>query len=214
MRRGCLLHFQPARCTPCNVFAWSVIVPHEVESSRVLPPPPLPRRFVDWTLRHGRLLWAVALLVAVPASLRAASLYRNLRSDIEELLPRDAPSVRAIQELREHMAGLQYLGVVVEAQPGSDILAGQRLLDDLAARVRQYPPSLVTGVRVGFEAERDFVERHAAILLAFDDLPPMSRSCGRSRRVTTCARHTARCLASRPIRTPALTPVADCTMVQ
>jgi len=60
-------------------------------------PGPTTQRFVAWTLRHGRLLWALAILVAIPASLRTAQLYRNLRSEIEELLPREAPSVVAVQ---------------------------------------------------------------------------------------------------------------------
>jgi predicted RND superfamily exporter protein len=135
-------------------------------------PDPLTGRYVAWTLRHGRLLWIVAALLAVPAGLRTASLYRNLRSDVEELLPRDAPSVLAIKELRQRMAGLQYLGVVVEAdaRAGGDVHAGERLLDDLAARVRRYPSELVNGVRVGYETERAFIERHGAMLLALPDL--------------------------------------------
>ena len=64
-------------------------------------PGPITRRFVAWTLRHGKLLWALALLLAIPAAWRTATLYRHLRSDIEELLPRDAPSVVAIEELRQ-----------------------------------------------------------------------------------------------------------------
>jgi predicted RND superfamily exporter protein len=130
------------------------------------------RRFVAWTLRHGRVLWALAALLAVPAAWRTASLYRNLRSDVEELLPRDAPSVLAIHELRARMAGLQYLGVVVEvdARAGGSIAAGERFLDELAARVRAYPPELVSAVRVGFRTEHEFIEQHAAMLLRLGDL--------------------------------------------
>ncbi len=125
-----------------------------------------------WTLRHGRLLWILAALLAVPAAWRTASLYRNLRSDVEELLPRDAPSVIAVQELRARMAGLQYLGVVVEvdARAGGSIAAGEGLLDELATRVRAYPPELVSAVRVGFQQEHDFIEKHAAMLLPLGDL--------------------------------------------
>jgi predicted RND superfamily exporter protein len=130
------------------------------------------RRFVARTRRHGRLLWALAALLAVPAAWRTASLYRNLRSEVEELLPRDAPSVLAIQELRTRMAGLQYLGVVVEvdARAGGSIAAGEALLDELAARVRAYPPELVSAVRVGFQTEHAFIEQHAAMLLPLSDL--------------------------------------------
>src|SRR6516225_7468421 len=133
-------------------------------------PGPRTRRFVAWTLRHGKLLWALAVLLAIPAAWRTVTLYRNLRSDIEELLPRDAPSVVAIDELRHRMSGLQYLGVLVEVGRPDHLPDAERLLDDLAARVRGYPKSEVSDVRTGFSAERAFVERHAASLVELEDL--------------------------------------------
>jgi predicted RND superfamily exporter protein len=133
-------------------------------------PGPLTRRFVSWTLRHGRVLWAVAALLTLPAASRTVHLYSNLRSEVEELLPRDAPSVVAIQELRHRMSGLQYLGVVVDVGSAERLPAGERMLDDLAARIRKYPRQLVSGVRTGFQAERDFVEKHGGMLLELGDL--------------------------------------------
>src|SRR5258708_4880153 len=62
-------------------------------------PGPGSRAFVDWTLRWGGWLWAVAIAVAIPATWRTAQLYMHLRSEIEQLLPNNAESVRAIDEL-------------------------------------------------------------------------------------------------------------------
>jgi predicted RND superfamily exporter protein len=121
-------------------------------------------------VRHGKLLWVLALLLAVPASWRTATLYRHLRSEIEELLPRSAPSVVAVDELRHRMAGLQYLGVLVDVGSPDRLAAGERFLDDLAAHVRHYPQNEVSDVRTGFASERAFVESHAAALLDLEDL--------------------------------------------
>ncbi|MBC8131677.1 MAG: MMPL family transporter, partial [Deltaproteobacteria bacterium] len=128
---------------------------------------------MSWTLRHGRWLWLAAFVLAVPAAWRTMHLYANLRSDVEELLPRDAPSVKAIDELRSRMPGLQFLGVIIDAGPNAapDQMKGAgRFIDDLAARVRQYPRSLVGGVRLGFAAERAFIEAHAPLLVELVDL--------------------------------------------
>ena len=133
-------------------------------------PSPLVRRFVAWTLRRGKLLWALALLAAIPAAMRTASLYRHLRSDLEELLPRDAPSVVAIAELRQRMPGLQHLGVLVEVRDAAQLPGADRFLDDLAARVRAYPAHEVSEVRTGLATERAFVEAHAANLMELADL--------------------------------------------
>jgi hypothetical protein len=121
------------------------------------------RAFVAWTVRNGWLLWLVAVLLAVPATVRTVSLYRHLRSEVEELLPRESRSVRALDEMRKRIPGLEYLGVVVDTGRAENIPAGERFLDDLAARIGAYPPGMVREVRTGSGAERKFVEDHAPL---------------------------------------------------
>jgi predicted RND superfamily exporter protein len=127
-------------------------------------------RFVDWTLRWGAWLWAAAIVVAIPATWRTASLYVHLRSELEQLLPGTAPSVVALGELRARMPGLQHLGVVVDSGTAGDLPAANRLIDDLAARIRAYPPDLVRTVRTGDAGERRFVEDHAPLYMNVEDL--------------------------------------------
>ena len=128
------------------------------------------RAFVAWTLKHGRLLWLVALVLAVPATLRTATLYTHLRTEAEELLPRDAPSVMALDELRARIPGLLFLGVVVDTGDAANLPAGERLIDDLAARIRSYPPELATRVRVGDAEESAFLEKNGPLFLDLADL--------------------------------------------
>ncbi|HEX8796467.1 MAG TPA: MMPL family transporter [Polyangiaceae bacterium] len=133
-------------------------------------PGPRTRAFVDFTLRWGRWLWAIAILLAIPAGWRTAQLYVHLRSDMEELLPKSAPSVVALDELRARMAGIQHLGVVVDAGSADRLPAAERFLDDLATRVRAYPPDLVRSVRTGDSEERKFIEDHAPLYVELADL--------------------------------------------
>ncbi len=128
------------------------------------------RAFVGWALRYGRLLWAIAALLSLPALGRTAWLYAHLRSDLEELLPRDSPSVVALDELRRRVGAHQYLGIVVDFGSPSNAAAAERFVDDLAARVRTYPPTLVSDVRSGDQAERAFLDRHGALYLDVGDL--------------------------------------------
>jgi predicted RND superfamily exporter protein len=129
-----------------------------------------PAQFVAWTIRHGRTLWLVALLLAVPATARTVWLYAHLRSDLEELLPRDSPSVVAIDEIRQRAGGHQYLGVVVDAGSTQNIRAAERFLDDLAARVRSYPANLVASVRTGNQEERAFADEYGPLYMDVADL--------------------------------------------
>src|SRR5271155_2518324 len=121
------------------------------------------RAYVAWTLEHGWLLWAIALALAVPATWRTVWLYGHLKSDLEELLPRESPSVRALDELRARLQGMQYLGVVVDTGRSEDLASGERLIDDLAARIRAYPPDMVREVRTGSAVEKTFLEHHAPL---------------------------------------------------
>jgi predicted RND superfamily exporter protein len=133
------------------------------------------RAFVAWTLRHGWLLWALALTLAVPATVRTVSLYRHLKSDLEELLPRESKSVRALDEMRARLPGLQYLAVVVDTGRPENVPAAERFLNDLAARIREYPRELVREVRTGNQAERKFVETHAPLYVDVADLREVLR---------------------------------------
>ncbi len=128
------------------------------------------RAFTLWTLRWGAWLWAAALVLAVPATWRTAELYSRLRSELEQLLPSNAPSVRAIDELRERLPSLQYLGVVVDFARDENLQPAERMLDDLAARLRRYPPDLVKAVRTGDAVERKFIEDHAPLYMDMADL--------------------------------------------
>jgi uncharacterized protein len=133
-------------------------------------PHPLAHAFVAWVLRHGKWIWLLAVLLAVPAAYRTVSLYVHLRSEIEELLPRRSPSVGAIDELRARMPGLQHLSVIVDTGSPDKLAQGEAFLDDLAAKIREYPPRSVSQVRTGNEAERKFLEDHAPLYIDVSDL--------------------------------------------
>jgi predicted RND superfamily exporter protein len=134
-------------------------------------------RFVRWALRHSLALWLGAIALAVPSTVALVRLYKNLTSEVEELLPRNAPSVTAVDELRQRLPGLSTLGVVVAASNPAELAAAERLVDDLAARVRAYPPALVRAVKTGAEAaaERRFLAAHLPLFVEVDDLVEIRR---------------------------------------
>lgn len=137
---------------------------------RTAEPGPRVRAFVRFVLRRGALIWILAIALAVPATMRAAGLYLRLRSDIEELLPRRAPSVAALDELRARMPGLRYLGIVIDTGTADNVPAAEKFIDDLSARVNAYPSTLVARVKTGVQEERQFLESHAPLYMDLGDL--------------------------------------------
>jgi predicted RND superfamily exporter protein len=123
------------------------------------------RRYTEWLLRHARVVLLVAGVLALVTGVRAAMTYANLKSDLEELLPTKAPSVAALAEARKRLPGLRHLGVVVDTGGRANTPAALRFLDDLAGRIRAYPPDVVADVRTGVARERHFFETFGLQLL-------------------------------------------------
>src|SRR5688572_24178766 len=92
-------------------------------------------RYVAFLLAHGRWVLVAAGLLAVLASVRTVQTYANLKSDLEELLPANAPSVTALDLARKRLPGLRHLGVVVDTRRPENADAALRFLSDLERRV-------------------------------------------------------------------------------
>jgi predicted RND superfamily exporter protein len=116
-------------------------------------------------MNHWRWLLAAAAVLLILSGYRTALTYGSLRSDLEELLPKSAPSVSAIAELRRRLPGIRSLGVVIELDDPTRAAEAERFLERLADRVRTYPPELVRSVRLDSYAERAFAERYALQLM-------------------------------------------------
>lgn len=138
-------------------------------------------RFARWLLRRRALVLAAALIITVISGARMGLTYAALRSNLEELLPAGAPSVAAIDEARARLPGLRYLGVVVDTGSADNMPKARQFLDDLAARIRAYPPGLVTQVRLDVKAERRFAETYALQLMDPADVKELREAVERRR---------------------------------
>jgi hypothetical protein len=127
-------------------------------------------RYVAWLVRRRVVVLVLAAVVAAVAGYRTVRTYAALRSDLEELLPVTAPSVQALDVLRARLPGIRHLGVVVDTGGKRNVAAANRFLDDLAKRIRHYPPHLVGAVRTDVDTERRFIETYLLQLMAPADV--------------------------------------------
>jgi predicted RND superfamily exporter protein len=121
-------------------------------------------------MRRWRIVLTCAALLLAVMGYRTALTYGSLKSDLEELLPASAPSVGAFAELRRRLPGIRSLGVVIELDNAERVADAQRFLEQLAERVRGYPPELVRSVRSDTLPERRFAERYALQLMEPGDV--------------------------------------------
>jgi uncharacterized protein len=138
-------------------------------------------RLALWSLRHKKWVLIVAAVLGVVASWRTVLTYKALKSDLEELLPESAPTVRALDVVRARLPGIRHMGVVVDTGGPQNVAAASRFLDDLAARLRKYPKDVVGAVRIDARAERRFGETYALQLMDLEDVIELRKSVERRR---------------------------------
>ncbi|NBD09626.1 MULTISPECIES: RND family transporter [Corallococcus] len=123
--------------------------------------------FVSGLVRHRRAILGIAALMSVVGVALTVSLYGDLRSEVEELLPSTAPSVVSARVLGPRLYDVNHLSVVLE---GDDPAALRRFADAFAARVRALPPTLVREVEYRSDAELDYVRRFGLFYLSVEQL--------------------------------------------
>jgi predicted RND superfamily exporter protein len=128
-------------------------------------------RFWEWwaafSLRHPWLIALWGTLVFALCLPFAVHLYGDLRTDLRELLPQDAPAAKGLAELEKRIGGFSHLAIVVRTD---DLKAGERFVDALAVKLKELPPSLVADVKWRVDAEKDFLDRHGALYADTKDL--------------------------------------------
>ena len=130
-------------------------------------PGPICRTCVPWLVRHRRPILVSALALSLVGAFFSARLYADLRADVEELLPDNAPSVVAARTVGPKLHAFTNLSVVLE---GANPEALERLADDLVARLRKLPPSLVQSIEYRIDEQERFARRFGGFLLSVEDL--------------------------------------------
>jgi predicted RND superfamily exporter protein len=123
-------------------------------------------RYVGWVSRHiTRIMVVSALLAAVAAYL--AAFHLPLRSDFSNLLPADAPSVKAAEKLAGRMPSRDTMLVIVSApDPKMRETAATIAMTGITA----LGPSLVESVESGNAETRAFIREHRHLFIPLAEL--------------------------------------------
>ncbi len=124
-------------------------------------------RLVRWLIRARSAVLVTAGVLTAVGTYFAVRLYQDLRSDVEALLPVNAPSVVAAKTVGPLLHNVTHLSVVLE---GSDPDALERFADDLAARLRRLPATMVETVDYRTDEEQAFLKRFGLLYLSAQDL--------------------------------------------
>jgi uncharacterized protein len=114
----------------------------------------------------------VGFVVAAVCLPPAILLYRNLRSALEELLPRSAPSIQALGELHRRLGDNLQLAVLVSGAPLEDL---HRFADVFAQRARQLPSGAPRAIDYRPAEVQEFFRPRKALFMDLADLRTIER---------------------------------------
>lgn len=94
-------------------------------------------------------------------------LYKNLRTNIEELLPTNARSVRDLGSLNKRVSSVENLVVLTFS---NDAEASKRFVTDLAGELEKLPSNLIAGVEYRIDREVEFFKKRRLLFIDVQDL--------------------------------------------
>ena len=128
--------------------------------------------------RRAATVVLVSLVIAAAAAQYAKAIKVN--TNLEALLAVNAPSVEALAELRERQGPTDLLNIAVRS---SDPEANRRLVEDIHARVSQWPEVIDAFIELDYTPLRD----HALYYLEPDELVDLNARLERERRKAVAA---------------------------
>jgi predicted RND superfamily exporter protein len=117
-----------------------------------------------------RLAVPIFLLSTVAAAIGlfySVQLYKNLRTDLEELLPTTARSVVDLNEVRSRLESIDNLSLLVYSE---DTKASKRFVVDLAKRLEAAPKDAIASVEYNISKELQFFKDRRALYIDVRDL--------------------------------------------
>ena len=126
----------------------------------------LAARFAGFMRQRAVALTLLFTILGIVGSFYTVLLYKELRTDLEELLPVSAPSVIDLKRGAGRFSGLNHIEVVIQSQ---DIAAAKRLQIDVANQLRKLPPDVAAGVKENLIEEQAFFQKNRPYYVELND---------------------------------------------
>lgn len=121
-------------------------------------------RFV---LRWAGMVSLICLALSIVGGYFSVKLYKNLRTDLEELLPTTARSVVDLGEVTQRLESIDNLAILIFSQNPE---GSRRFVDDLAAELKKVPKSTIASVEYKIDRELQFFKDRRMLYMDLKDL--------------------------------------------
>jgi predicted RND superfamily exporter protein len=121
----------------------------------------------SFILKRAGTIALIGTLLAIAGGYYSVQLYKNLRTEIQELLPTTARSVLDLHEVSQRLESIDNLAVLVFSK---DTQASKRFVIDLAHLLERAPPTTIASVDYRIDTELKFFKDRQALFLDLTDL--------------------------------------------
>lgn len=117
--------------------------------------------------RWAGLISLLGFLSSVVGGYYSVQLYKNLRTDVEELLPTTARSIIDLNQVTSRLAAYESMVVLVFSK---DIEGSRRFVNDLAKRLEVVPKTVIASVEHKIDKEIAFFKQRRSLFIELEDL--------------------------------------------
>ena len=118
-------------------------------------------------MKRSGLVAILGIILGIVGTHYSILLYKNLRTNFEELLPTTARSVLDLNEVSTRLESIDNLAVLVFSK---DPVASKKFVEHLARRLEAFPKSTISSVEYRIDRELKFFRDRAALYLEEPDL--------------------------------------------
>lgn len=123
--------------------------------------------FSNFILRRAGWVIFLSSILAILGTYYSIKLYKNLRTDIQELLPSDSRSVVDLKKVSHRLESIDNLAILVFSKHSQK---SKEFIIDLAHRLNREPKSILSSVNYKIDQELKFFKKRQALYIELDDL--------------------------------------------
>jgi uncharacterized membrane protein YdfJ with MMPL/SSD domain len=117
--------------------------------------------------KHARLVAVLSLFITLPTAFYTVQLYKNLRTDIEELLPTTSRSVKDLEEVTHRLESIDNVVLLAFSQ---DTIASKKFIIKLAKELSKVSKDLISSVEYKIDKEVQFFKERRSLFIETEDL--------------------------------------------
>src|SRR6185437_15140215 len=118
--------------------------------------------FSSFILRYAGIVALVGTFLSILGGYYSVQLYKNLRTEVQELLPTTARSVLDLQEVSHRLESIDNLAILIFSDHTH---ASKRFVIDLVKRLEKVPPTIISSVDFKIDQELKFFKARQALFM-------------------------------------------------